>query len=68
MLFSLPKEYREADVDELNERIRAARERLGDRLCILTHHYQRLEVDEELVIQRQIGNRPAREEQADIHL
>ncbi len=44
MLFSLPKEYREADVDELNERIRAARERLGDRLCILTHHYQRLEV------------------------
>ena len=46
MYFSLPKEYREAQVDELRERIRAAKERLAERLVILTHHYQRLEVVE----------------------
>ncbi len=44
MYFSLPKEYREAGADQLRDRIRAARERLGDRLCILVHHYQRMEV------------------------
>ena len=44
MYFSLPKEYREADTETLRERIQEARKRLGSRLCILTHHYQRLEV------------------------
>ncbi|MCK4302078.1 MAG: quinolinate synthase NadA [candidate division Zixibacteria bacterium] len=46
MYFSLPTEYREASVDELKDRIRLARERVGDRLTILTHHYQRVEVVE----------------------
>lgn len=44
MYFSLPAEYREAKTDELEARITAARERLGSKLCILAHHYQRLEV------------------------
>ncbi len=44
MYFSLPKEYREADLAELNDRIAAARDKLGRKLCILTHHYQRREV------------------------
>ncbi len=44
MYFSLPAEYREAGLDELKERITAVRERLGSRLCILAHHYQRMEV------------------------
>jgi len=44
MYFSLPKEYREASADELKERITAAKEALGKKLVILTHHYQRLEV------------------------
>jgi quinolinate synthase len=44
MYFSLPKEYREAPVDDLRERIAEARRRLGNRLCILAHHYQRMEV------------------------
>jgi len=46
MYFSLPKEYREARPDDLRSRITAARERLGKRLMILTHHYQRVEVVE----------------------
>ncbi|MCP4684930.1 MAG: quinolinate synthase NadA [bacterium] len=46
MYFSLPTEYREAGIEELKERITAVRERLGSRLCILTHHYQRMEVVE----------------------
>ena len=46
MYFTLPQEYREAGVDELKERIAAARQKLGERLCILTHHYQRAEVVE----------------------
>ncbi|HWR83085.1 MAG TPA: quinolinate synthase NadA [Candidatus Deferrimicrobium sp.] len=46
MYFSLPKEYREASATELIERIAAARARLGKRLCILTHHYQRREIVE----------------------
>ena len=46
MYFSLPKEYREAPLPELKERITAARQSLGERLCILTHHYQRVEVVE----------------------
>jgi len=44
MYFSLPAEYREAGIDELKERITATRERLGSKLCILAHHYQRMEV------------------------
>jgi len=44
--FSLPKEYREAATVELKDNIRAAKEKLGRRLCILVHHYQRLEVVE----------------------
>lgn len=46
MYFSLPKEYREATPIVLADRIRAARAALGPRLCILAHHYQRLEVVE----------------------
>ena len=46
MYFSLPTEYREASIEELKERIEQARRRLGTRLCILTHHYQRVEVVE----------------------
>jgi len=44
MHYTLPKEYREAKAEELKERIRAVKEKLGGKLCILVHHYQRLEV------------------------
>lgn len=44
MYFTLPQEYREADQAELVSRIEAVRRRLGERLCILSHHYQRVEV------------------------
>jgi quinolinate synthase len=44
--FNLPQEYREATGDDLRNRVRAAKEKLGGRLCILAHHYQRLEVVE----------------------
>jgi quinolinate synthase len=44
MYFSLPQEYRTATGDDLKSRITAARERLGKNLCILAHHYQRIEV------------------------
>ena len=44
MYFALPKEYREATGDDLKERISLAKERLGKRAIILTHHYQRVEV------------------------
>lgn len=44
MYFSLPQEYRIATGDDLKNRIAAARERLGKKLCILAHHYQRIEV------------------------
>ncbi|WP_396655450.1 quinolinate synthase NadA [Microbacterium sp.] len=40
----LPQEYREASEDELAERIRAAKETLGDRVVVLGHFYQRQEV------------------------
>ncbi len=46
MYFALPKEYRETSVEELKLRALAAKERLGKRAIILTHHYQRLEVVE----------------------
>ena len=44
MYFSLPQEYREATNEELVQRIQAARKKLGSRLTILAHHYQRMEV------------------------
>jgi quinolinate synthase len=40
----LPGEIREAGLDEVQERIAAAKRTLGDRLVILGHHYQRDEV------------------------
>ncbi len=46
MYFALPKEYRESTMDDLRERVREAKRTLGGRLCILVHHYQRLEVVE----------------------
>jgi len=46
MYFALPKEYRESPIAELRERVIAAKQKLGSRLCILVHHYQRLEVVE----------------------
>jgi len=42
----LPEEYRLATDNQLKERIRAKRQELGDKLVILVHHYQRLEVVE----------------------
>ncbi|HUV31116.1 MAG TPA: quinolinate synthase NadA [Acidobacteriota bacterium] len=44
MYFTLPQEYREATTGELQDRITAVRKKLDRRLCILAHHYQRLEV------------------------
>jgi len=41
---ALPEEYRTAPVDELHERIRAAKATLGDRVVILGHFYQRDEI------------------------
>jgi len=40
----LPAGYTDADPDALSERIRAAKQTLGDKLLILGHHYQREEV------------------------
>lgn len=40
----LPRAYREADDDELDARIRAAKATLGDRVVVLGHFYQREEV------------------------
>ena len=40
----LPVEYREASPDELDARVRAAKETLGSRVMILGHFYQREEV------------------------
>jgi quinolinate synthase len=41
---TLPQEYRQASKQELDLRIRSARQSLGDRLVILGHFYQRDEV------------------------
>ena len=41
---SVPRQYAVMDEDELDRRILAARRRLGDRLVILGHHYQRDEI------------------------
>lgn len=40
----LPKEYTDLTMDEAGERIEAARAKLGSRLMILGHHYQRDEI------------------------
>ena len=40
----LPEEYKTASNEELHERIRAAKETLGDRVVILGHFYQRDEI------------------------
>jgi quinolinate synthase len=40
----LPREYRDASPEELDARIRAAKETLGERVVILGHFYQRDEV------------------------
>jgi quinolinate synthase len=40
----LPVEYQRMSDDELHERIRIAKEKLGDKLVILGHYYQRDEV------------------------
>ncbi|MGC0250213.1 quinolinate synthase NadA [Pseudactinotalea sp. Z1748] len=40
----LPAEYRDAPVDDLHARIRAARAELGERVVVLGHFYQRDEV------------------------
>jgi len=40
----LPQQYRDASDDELDARIRAAKENLGDRVVVLGHFYQREEV------------------------
>lgn len=41
---AIPREYALMDADELDRRITAARAKLGSRLVILGHHYQRDEV------------------------
>ena len=40
----LPQEYRDASDEELQERIKAAKSRLGDKLLILGHFHQRDEI------------------------
>ncbi len=40
----IPERYLSADLDELHERVGAAKAALGDRLFILGHHYQRDEI------------------------
>ena len=41
---ALPNEYKSASNEELHERIRAAKQTLGDRVVILGHFYQRDEI------------------------
>ncbi|WP_309131590.1 quinolinate synthase NadA [Brevibacterium sp.] len=42
----IPREYRDASAAELRERIVRAKAELGDRVVLLGHHYQRVEVVE----------------------
>ncbi|MCS4593378.1 quinolinate synthase NadA [Brevibacterium sediminis] len=42
----IPEEYKQAAPEELDARIRAAKAALGDRVVMLGHHYQRVEVVE----------------------
>lgn len=44
MVEIMPDKYREMSEDDLRERIRAVREKFGDELVILAHHYQRQEI------------------------
>ncbi|HSH00652.1 MAG TPA: quinolinate synthase NadA, partial [candidate division Zixibacteria bacterium] len=44
MYNALPQTYREAAPADLESRIAAAKAKLGEKLVILAHHYQRLEV------------------------
>lgn len=46
MYNALPETYRAAPIEELKSRIAEAKLRLGGRMVILCHHYQRLEVVE----------------------
>jgi quinolinate synthase len=46
MYFALPKEYRESSQSDLKNRILIAKEKLGKKAIILTHHYQRVEIVE----------------------
>ncbi len=46
MFNAIPQIYREATNEDLKERIRSAKDRLGTKLVVLAHHYQRLEVVE----------------------
>jgi len=41
---NLPDEYRTATDEELKKRISARKKELGDKLAILTHHYQRYDI------------------------
>jgi len=41
---NLPDEYRTATDEELKKRISARKKELGDKLVILTHHYQRYDI------------------------
>ena len=41
---TIPAEYRTLDTDEVVDRIRESRSKLGDRIMVLGHHYQRDEV------------------------
>ncbi|GAA1850259.1 quinolinate synthase NadA [Brevibacterium marinum] len=42
----IPAEYRDASAEDLGERIVRAKAELGDRVVVLGHHYQRVEVVE----------------------
>ena len=44
MHFTIPQEYRQATDGELQDRIKQAKKSYGERMIILAHHYQRLEV------------------------
>ncbi|MBU8932976.1 MAG: quinolinate synthase NadA [candidate division Zixibacteria bacterium] len=46
MYYSLPQEYREAKPDEIRSRLHEVKDKLGSKLLVLTHHYQRIEVVE----------------------
>ena len=41
---TVPAEYRTLESDQVVERIQAARSKLGERVMVLGHHYQRDEV------------------------
>jgi quinolinate synthase len=62
---ALPEKYLGLSDEEMDRRIRAAREQLGSKLVILGHHYQRDEVitfadytGDSFKLARQIANRP----------